>query len=102
MHDQEKRSFWKVPVVILLALAALYTPYDIWYVATRHHEGWWPFFIPAVCLIGALAMRHYGRIIDAAPPEAVERLRREMQKESFLDPNNIPPDKRNPPPGTIG
>ena len=35
-------------------------------------------------------------------PEIVEKAKREAWKDSFLNPENIPPNKRNPPPGMIG
>lgn len=35
-------------------------------------------------------------------PEVVEQAKQEALKDSFLNWKNIPPNKRNPPPGTIG
>lgn len=81
-------SFWKFPALLLLTLAVLILPYDIYHVAAGKKDGWWPFFLPVLFVVSAWAVRHYGRIIDRATPEQLERLRKELDEESCLNPKN--------------
>lgn len=49
-----------------------------------------------------LAFTDSDRIKESLRPEVVEKAKQEALKSSFLNWENIPPNKRNPPPGMIG
>lgn len=49
-----------------------------------------------------LAFTDSDRVAQAVRPEVIEKAKEEALKNSFLNWENIPPNKRDPPPGMIG
>ena len=98
---KERKSSWRFPIVLLLVLGIAATVYDVWlFVAgTVDPNVHLPFLLEIVFFGGAWAVWHYGGIIDRATPEQLERLRKETDEDSCLNPKNADRGKK---PGDIG